>query len=74
MKLTDKTGLLAGQLLVHDGEDILIITDDGIIIRTPVSDISSQGRNTQGVRIMRVADGCQIVCIARAEPEENEPD
>jgi DNA gyrase subunit A len=74
MKLTDKTGLLAGQLLVHDGEDILIITDDGVIIRTPVSDISIQGRNTQGVRIMRVAEGCQIVCIARAGPEENESD
>ncbi len=72
MNLTDKTGLLAGQLLVHEGEDLLLITDDGIIIRTPVSAISVQGRNTQGVRIMRVEEGARVVCVARAEPEDDE--
>ena len=72
MNLTDKTGLLASQLLVHDGEDLLLITDDGIVIRTPVSAISVQGRNTQGVRIMRVEEGARVVCVARAEPEDDE--
>jgi len=72
MNLTDKTGLLAGQLLVHEGEDLLLITDDGTLIRTPVCDISVQGRNTQGVRIMRVDEGVKVVCVARAEPEDDE--
>lgn len=71
MNLTEKTGSLVCQLLVHDGEDVLIITDEGVIIRTPVGSISSQGRNTQGVRIMRVNDG-KVVGVARAEAEEEE--
>ena len=74
MNLTDKTGLMAGQLLVRDGEDVLIITDDGQMIRTPVDAISEMGRNTQGVRLMKVADDCRIVCVARAEAEEDESD
>ncbi|MEA4898966.1 MAG: DNA gyrase subunit A [Christensenellaceae bacterium] len=74
MNLTDKTGLLAGQLLVHEDEDLLMITDDGTVIRTPVSSISVQGRNTQGVRLMRVGDGARVVCVARAEPEDDEDD
>ena len=72
MNLTDKTGLLAAQLLVHEEEDLLLITDDGTVIRTPVSAISVQGRNTQGVRIMRVAEGFRVVSVARAEAEEEE--
>ena len=72
MNLTPKTGRLAGQLLVHPGEDILMITDDGQMIRTPADEISELGRNTQGVRLMRVADECHIVCVARAEAEPEE--
>ena len=72
MNLTEKTGLLAGQLLVDEDEDILLITDDGTVIRTPVSSISTHGRNTQGVRIMRVEEGSQVVCVAPAEAEEEE--
>ncbi len=74
MNLTDKTGPLAAQLLVQPGEDILLITDDGTIIRTSVDDIRVCGRNTQGVRLMRVADGSQVVGVARAEAEEEEED
>jgi len=74
MNLTDKTGPLAAQLLVQPGEDILIITDDGTIIRTSVDDIRVCGRNTQGVRLMRVAEGSQVVGVARAEAEEAEED
>ena len=75
MNLTAKTGALTCQLLAHEDEDILLITDDGTLIRMPVADISTLGRNTQGVRLMRVEDGCKVVCVARAEAEEDdEPD
>ena len=72
MSLTDKTGLLAAQLAVNEDEDILLITDDGTIIRMAVADIRESGRNTQGVRLMRIADGAQIVAVARAEQEEED--
>ena len=75
MNLTEKTGKLAAQLLVHDDEDLLLITSDGTVIRTPVNSISVLGRNTQGVRLMRVGEDSKVVCVARAEPEpEEEPD
>jgi DNA gyrase subunit A len=74
MRLTDKTGYLAGQMLVTDGEDILVITDDGTIIRTPVDTIPILGRATQGVRVMRVADGSRIASFERAEAEEEDAD
>ena len=74
MNLTDKTGLLAAQLLVHPGEDILLITDDGTVIRTSVDNVSVQGRNTQGVRIMRVDENTRVVGICRAEAESDDPD
>ena len=72
MNLTEKTGNLAAQLLVHDGEDLLLITSDGTVIRTPVNSISVLGRNTQGVRLMRVGEDSKVVCVARAEPEPEE--
>ena len=72
MNLTSKVGRLSGQMMVHEDEDILIITDDGTVIRMPVADISVLGRNTQGVRLMRVEDGCKVVCVARAEAEEED--
>ena len=74
MNLTEKTGRLVAQLMVHPEEDILLITDDGTVIRTPVSDIRVCGRATQGVRLMRVAEGCRIVAVARAEAEEEDGD
>ena len=72
MTLTEKTGNLVAQLMVHPEEDLLMITDDGTIIRTPVDDIRLCGRATQGVRLMRVAEGSRIVAVARAEKEEAE--
>jgi len=72
MNLSDKTGLLASQMLVYEDEDLLLITDDGVIIRTAADAITSQGRNTQGVRVMRVAEGSKVVCVARAEQEPEE--
>ena len=74
MNLTAKTGRLTCQLLAHEAEDILLITDDGTVIRMPVDSISTLGRNTQGVRLMRVSEGSKVVCVARAEAEEELPD
>ena len=71
MNLTDKTGRLAAQLLVYEEEDILLITADGTIIRTPVGAIPVTGRNTQGVRLMRV-DGSRIVCVAPSDAEDED--
>ncbi len=73
MNLTDKTGSLASQLIVHEDEDLMLITDDGVIIRLPVEGIPVLGRNTQGVRVMRVAEGSHVVGVTRAEKEEDEP-
>ena len=72
MNLTDKTGPLAKHLAVNLDEDILLITDDGTIIRMAVSDIRETGRATQGVRLMRIAEGAKIVAVARAEQEQEE--
>ena len=72
MRLTDKTGLMAAQLLVHEDEDIMLITDDGTIIRMPVSGISTIGRVSQGVRVMRVEDESRIVCVTATERDEDE--
>jgi len=50
----------------------MIITIDGTVIRTPVSSISVLGRNTQGVRLMRVGEDSKVICVARAEAEPEE--
>ena len=73
MRLTEKTGLLAAQMLVDDDEDIMLITDDGTIIRIPVEGISTIGRVSQGVRVMRVEDESRIVGVTATEREEEEP-
>jgi len=70
MRLTDKTGPLAAQLMVKPDEDVLLITDDGTIIRTPVSDIRICGRNAQGVRLMRVAESSRIAAVSRVVAAE----
>ena len=70
MNLTEKTGLLAAQLMVRDDEDIILITDGGTVIRTSVDTIRVCGRVSQGVRLMRVGDNAHIVAVARTEKEE----
>ncbi|MBP1685070.1 MAG: gyrase subunit [Deltaproteobacteria bacterium] len=73
MKTTDKTGLVVGVRMVTDEDDIMLITDGGKVIRTPVKGISVIGRNTQGVRLIDLAEGEKVVAIARlAEKEEDE--
>lgn len=69
-RITDKTGKLAGMKAITDEDDIILITSDGIIIRMHTDEISSYSRQTQGVRVMKLADGIQVMSIARAEREE----
>ena len=71
-QVTDKTGPLVAIKVVDGDEDVLLVSDDGSIIRTAVSDISTYSRATQGVRLMRLADGVKVISIARAEKEETE--
>jgi DNA gyrase subunit A len=68
----EKTGRLVNLKQVHPEQDIMLISDNGTMIRTRASYISKVGRDTQGVRIMRVAEGCKIVGVAVAEPQEEE--
>ena len=71
-QVTDKTGGIADVKMVNPGEDILVISDDGTIIRMAVDHISVLGRSTQGVRIMRLAEGSRVISIERTEREQGE--
>jgi len=70
--ITDKTGKVADVKVVDDNDDVLIISDDGTIIRMAATDISTYGRATQGVRLMRTTDDSRVISIARTEKEEDE--
>ena len=73
--VTEKTGAVAAIAMVGEENDILVITNDGTIIRTPVERISRLGRATQGVRIMRLAEGSRVIDIEKTEPQsEGESD
>ena len=71
-QVTDKTGGIADVKMVNPGEDILVISDDGTIIRMAVDHISVLGRSTKGVRIMRLAEGSRVISIERTEREQGE--
>ncbi len=70
--ITEKTGMLAGIATVSEGDDIMIITDDGTMIRTPVCDIPQYNRSAGGVIVMRLADGARIISFAPVEHAEEE--
>ena len=79
--VTDKTGAVADVKMVNPGEDLLVISDDGTIIRMAVDNISLLGRSTQGVRVMRLMEGSRVISIEKtmreteesAEGESSEP-
>lgn len=71
--ITDKNGHLAGLLTVKGNEDLMVITDTGVMIRTNVANISQTGRSTMGVKVMRLDENAKIVTfttVAAAEKEE----
>ncbi len=70
--VTEKTGKVAACKVVSDEDDILLISDDGTMIRMAASDISVYGRATQGVRLMRLAEGSRVISLARTEKVEEE--
>ena len=70
--LTDKTGLVAGVLVVDDSDDVLVIESSGVIIRMAASEINTYGRDTQGVILMRVEEGNQVIALQSAEQEDEE--
>lgn len=72
MNLSERNGDMAAQLLVSEDDDILILSDNGTLIRTEVSNISITGRATQGVRLMRLDDESHVVSVAIAPNEEEE--
>ncbi len=71
-KITAKTGLVAGLSTVTDNDDVMLITSEGVLIRMHTDEISTFGRQTQGVRIMRLADGVKLVSMAKTDREEDE--
>ena len=71
-KISDKTGLIADVSAVDENEDIMLITNDGTVIRTPVSGISTYGRTAAGVIVMRLSDGASIVNFAKVQKEDEE--
>ena len=70
--VTDKTGRVADVKIVSPEDDILVISDDGTIIRMDVENISMLGRATQGVRIMRLSPGSRVISIENTESEAEE--
>ncbi len=69
-KITEKTGKVAGTRTVTDEDDIMLITSEGVLIRMHTEEISTFGRQTQGVRIMRLDDGVSLVSMAKTTREE----
>ena len=70
-KTTSKTGHIIGIKVVNDTDDVMMITDTGVVIRINVKDISVLGRNTQGITLMRTSDGGKVMNIAKI-PKEDE--
>lgn len=70
----EKTGNLVSLAMVDDDKDLLIMANNGVVIRTPASAIPKLSRSTQGVKIMKLREGCKIVSIAVGEHMEEEPE
>jgi DNA gyrase subunit A len=74
IKTSDRNGFVMGVQFLHSDEQVMLITEKGMIIRLNTADISAIGRNTQGVRLIQLDEGDHLVSIARlAEREEDDP-
>jgi len=74
MRRTEKTGVIAGVRMVREGDDVMVITINGIIIRTSVSGISQMSRTTQGVTIMKMDEEDQVIGLAKVVSVKEDPD
>ncbi len=72
IKTTERNGKVVGAHTVHDNDAIMLITSQGQMIRMPVSDIRTIGRNTQGVRLINLEEGDKLVSATTVEPENDE--
>ncbi len=72
LNVTEKTGDMCALIIVDGTEDLMLINDAGIIIRTKVSEISVYGRDTQGVRLMNVGENERVASVTLASPEDEE--
>jgi len=70
IKITDKNGSVVGIASVIDEDELMLISQNGVLIRTPVKGISIIGRNTQGVRVMRLEENDKVISLAKIIPEE----
>ena len=70
IKITDKNGSVVGIASVIDEDELMLISQNGVLIRTPVNGISIIGRNTQGVRVMRLEENDKVISLAKIIPEE----
>ena len=57
---------------VREGEDLMLVSDENVVIRMKADEISIYGRNAQGVRVMRIGEGAKVVCMARLDGEAEE--
>ncbi len=73
-RITDKTGCVVGVKAVNNDNEVMLITDEGIIIRIACSDISIIGRITSGVKLMNVADNVNVASIAKVREKNAEGD
>lgn len=70
--ITQKTGKICAVKAVEDDNDLMLITSDGVVMRTAISEISKLGRTTQGVRVVRLADGIKVIDIALADKDDDD--
>ncbi|MDD6119499.1 MAG: DNA gyrase subunit A [Selenomonadaceae bacterium] len=71
LKVTEKTGVVIGFKVVHPGQELMLITTGGIVIRTNVDDISTISRNTQGVKLMDIAEDDQVASMATMDQKND---
>ena len=75
MQTTDRNGQMVGATLIHDGDEMMLISDQGTLVRTRIDEVSVLGRNTQGVRLINLSGKEKLVSVERiAEPAEVELD
>ena len=74
MNLTEKTGQLVCMRMVQGDEDVMMIRDDGTVMRMPVEQIRVISRNTQGVKLMQVPEGARVASVALVAPESSQED
>ncbi|MCL2883806.1 MAG: DNA gyrase subunit A, partial [Coriobacteriia bacterium] len=71
--MTEKKGRLAGMKIVQPGHELMVVSEEGVVIRIEATDVSQQGRATQGVRVMNVSDSDRVCAVARVATTAKKP-